>query len=126
MAFTCDQHCHRRETVPVAIDARRVRSRNRLRLVRLVRIVARDARQCSVTSFEALRLSKSVGRAHELEFIVVTRARRLIEITNVRGERLARSIRENAASEDRNISRQTQAGRLQMALETHFIAPLSG
>lgn len=116
----------RGHTVAMAIDARRIRARDGLRLIRLVRVVAGNAGESSPARRKTFRLAKPVRRTREFKFIVVARTRCVIEIPDVLLKRLARNIREDAAAVDRKIRRQAHARRLKMAWKTDLVPPLRG
>src|SRR5687768_5752738 len=96
---------------------RRPASRN------IVRIVTRDARHLAL--LKTRRLPETVAGAVDLELVVVTGSRRVIEVDDVIAERLARDERKRRAFVPADLKRQQAARRFEVALQAGLELPLA-
>ena len=87
-----------------------------------VRVVARGARH--LAGLKACRFSQPVRRMRDLEFIVVTGARRVIEEQDGIAQRLARPVGKRPLRITKELIRQGKMGGFEMTLHAHLELPV--
>ena len=87
----------------------------------VVRIVAGGALQGAIALQKALRAADAVDGIYQLELVLATRPRSVVEEKPIRAQRLAGPVLERAPLVPLNRVRQGKARGLEMALDAHLL-----
>src|SRR5205823_6245102 len=90
----------------------------------VVRVVAGGAVQRALAFEETFGSAYPVNGVHELELVIVTSARRVIEEEPVGAQRPAWSVSERSPIVPLERIRQGEAGGFEMALHAHLLTPV--
>src|SRR5262245_1534903 len=86
----------------------------------IMRIVASCARQSAGRFLKAGRFAQAITLLSYFELVVISGSRLMVEMQDVTGQWLTRTVREDSTVVSRDGIRKAEAGRFEMALQTNF------